>query len=518
VVGACGFLPLAIRIAASRLAARRTWTVSVLANKLADQRRRLDELRAGDLGVKATFALGYGHLSPAQARAFRLLSLADGPDISLAAASAVLDLDPYETEELLEALVDISLIESAAPARYRFHDLLRLYARECAERDETADARCQALSRQLDFYLGSAAEAYALENPGDRMLDHLAATARPGLAFGSREESLEWLFSEAQGVLAAVQQAADGGCEGPMRRAVDLLLAAQDLMESGVYARQYEQAARALVTTAQDCGDPLAEGRARVLVAQRLRMMGRFADADDEARRAMAVGTSVQDPVTCSYAPNLRGSIAHHGRRYEDCAEYHRAALAAFRADGNRHGEASALSNLSRAQLSLGDSDAAVTTSMEALAIYRDLGAGFRLGNGLYTMSIPLTAIGRLDDAHACLTEALQIFRDARQQFWEGVTLYRLAEAHLASGRQRQSASHAEQALVILREVGGEWRTANALTVLGRALAGMGQLVRAHACWHDALGIYSVLGSPERQAVLRLLGGGAAPSASSLAV
>ncbi|MYS24338.1 DNA-binding transcriptional activator of the SARP family [Streptomyces sp. DvalAA-14] len=518
VVGACGFLPLAIRIAASRLAARRTWTVSVLANKLADQRRRLDELRAGDLGVKATFALGYGHLSPAQARAFRLLSLADGPDISLAAASAVLDLDPYATEELLEALVDISLIESAAPARYRFHDLLRLYARECAERDETADARCQALSRQLDFYLASAAGAYALENPGDRMLEHLAATARPGLAFASREESLEWLFSEAQGLLAAVQQAADGGCEGPMRRAVDLLLAAQDLMESGVYARQYEQAARALVGTAHDCGDPLAEGRARVLVAQRLRMMGRFADADDEARRAMVVGLSVQDPVTCSYAPNLRGSIAHHARRYEDCAEYHRAALAAFRADGNRHGEASALSNLSRAQLSLGDSDAAVTTSGEALAIYRDLGAGFRLGNGLYTMSIPLTAIGRLDDAHACLTEALQIFRDSRQQFWEGVTLFRLAEAHLASGRQRQSASHAEQALVILREVGGEWRTANALTVLGRALAGMGQLVRAHACWHDALGIYSALDSPERQAVQRLLGGGAAPSASSLAV
>lgn len=82
VVAACGFLPLAIRIAASRLAARRTWTVSVLAAKLADERRRLDELQAGDLAVKATFELGYGQLEPAQARAFRLLGLADGPDIS----------------------------------------------------------------------------------------------------------------------------------------------------------------------------------------------------------------------------------------------------------------------------------------------------------------------------------------------------------------------------------------------------------------------------------------------------
>ncbi|SOD46070.1 DNA-binding transcriptional activator of the SARP family [Streptomyces sp. Ag82_G6-1] len=136
VVAACGFLPLAIRIAASRLAARRTWTVSVLAAKLADERRRLDELQAGDLAVKATFELGYGQLEPAQARAFRLLGLADGPDISLAAAAAVLDLPAEDTEDLLESLVDTSLLESAAPGRYRFHDLVRLYARACAERDE----------------------------------------------------------------------------------------------------------------------------------------------------------------------------------------------------------------------------------------------------------------------------------------------------------------------------------------------------------------------------------------------
>ncbi|GFN06204.1 hypothetical protein Smic_47600 [Streptomyces microflavus] len=150
VVAACGFLPLAIRIAASRLAARRTWTVSVLAAKLADERRRLDELQAGDLAVKATFELGYGQLEPAQARAFRLLGLADGPDISLAAAAALLNLEPHTAEDLLEALVDTSLLESAAPGRYRYHDLVRLYARACAERDEQPpverELRCRGCS------------------------------------------------------------------------------------------------------------------------------------------------------------------------------------------------------------------------------------------------------------------------------------------------------------------------------------------------------------------------------------
>ncbi|CAG6399248.1 tetratricopeptide repeat protein [Streptomyces cocklensis] len=506
VVAACGFLPLAIRIAASRLAARRTWTVSVLANKLADHRRRLDELRAGDLAVKATFALGYDHLSPAQARAFRLLSLPEGPDISLDAAAAVLDLDRYHTEELLEALVDISLIESAAPARYRFHDLLRLYARERAEADETAEDRCATLSRLLDFSLASAVSAYALENPGDRIMDHLTPTSHPGLAFGTREESLEWLFSEAQGLLATVQQAAGGGCESFLRRAVDVLLATQDLMESGVYARQYEQAVRALVVTAQDCGDTLVEGRARFWLGQQLRLSGRFEAAEDEAKRAMLLGLAAEDPMTCSYAPNLRGSLAHVDHRFAESADYHTTALEAFRADGNKHGEASALSNLARAQQNLGDTEAATATAERVVAIHRELGAGFRLGNGLYTMGVTLTAADRLDEALDCLTEALDIFLAVRQQFWEGMTLFRLAQVHLAAKRWRQSASHVEQALAILRETGGEWRMANALTVLGLALDGMGQEIRAHACWHDALAIFTQLGSPEAADVRRLLG------------
>ncbi|MFI1094576.1 BTAD domain-containing putative transcriptional regulator [Streptomyces sp. NPDC020917] len=515
VVGACGFLPLAIRIAAARLAARRTWTVSVLAGKLADHRRRLDELRAGDLAVKATFALGYGQLSAEQARAFRLLSLADGPDISLDAAAAILDRDPYEAEELLEALVDISLIESAAPARYRFHDLLRLYARERAEHDDSPEQCCEALSRLLDFYLSSAACVYALERPGDRALGHLAATTHPGLRFAERDEALGWMFSEAQCLLAAIQQAAEGGCRNSLRQAVDLLLATQELMESGVYARQYQQAAQALVTAAQDTGDALVEGRGRIWLGQLLCLSGRFPEAEGEITRAHLLGVAAEDPMTSSYAPNIRGIIALHTRRFEESAEYFATALEAFRSDGSQYGEAATLSNLSRVQLELGDTEAALDASRKVVEIYRELGAGFRPANGLYALGIALTAAGRLDEALEGLTEALCTFREGRQQFWEGMTLFRLAKVHLAAGGWRQSASHAEQALVILRSVGGDWRVANALTVLGRALAGMGQPVRAHACWQDSLGIYTALGSPEAGEVRELLGG---ESASSVAV
>ncbi|MFI1969600.1 AfsR family transcriptional regulator [Streptomyces cinnamoneus] len=505
VVAACGFLPLAIRIAASRLAARRTWTVSVLARKLGDERRRLDELRAGDLAVKATFELGYGQLEPAQARAFRLLGLADGPDISLAAAAAVLDLDLDATEELLESLVDTSLLESAAPGRYRYHDLLRLYARSCAERDELPPSeREAALSRLLDFYLATAAGVYVLERPGDQLLTHLTPTTHPGLTFTDRGAAGDWLFAEAGCLLACVRQHS-GASGDTTRRAVDLLLAAKDLAESGADSRQYEQAATALLASAQATGDTRAEGRARTVLAHVHSIAGRFAQADAQARQAVQLGRASEDPIPCCYAANNRGIIAIYEHRHEDAEAYIGQALAAFRADGNKPGEASALCNLSRAHLGAGRVQSAVRLTEQAIALYRETNVSWRLANALYAYAVALTSAGRHEEAMARLQEALPVFRDNRQRLWEGMTLFRMAELYLAVREPAKAAAHAEHALAQLRDTGGGWRRANILTVLGRSLDAFGQSGRAHACWTEALGIFEQLGSSEAAEVRELL-------------
>ncbi|MFJ7206956.1 BTAD domain-containing putative transcriptional regulator [Streptomyces sp. NPDC098789] len=514
VVGACGFLPLAIRIAASRLAARRTWTVSVLAAKLADERRRLDELQTGDLAVKATFELGYGQLEPAQQRAFRLLGLADGPDISLCAAAAVLDRSEHDTEDLLEALVDCSLLESAAPGRYRFHDLVRLYARACAERDEQpASARTAALDRLLDFYLATAARVYALERPGDRLVAHLSPTRYPGRDFADPRAALDWLYAEADTVLACVRQTAarsapptapGGAPDDVLRRAVDLLWAAKDLAESGANSKQYESTAGAVRDAARAACDPRSEGRARTTLTTVHLIAGRFTAADDEARQAHALAKAAGDPLPSCWAPNDRGIIALHQGRFADGERFLLEAIDNFRADGNHVGEASALCNLSRIHVELGRLPSAIELAQQGIAIYDRMGLSLRLANGRYALGIALTQAGRLQEAQDQLTEALSLFHENRQPLWEGVTHYRLAEAHLAARRPTLAASHAEQAIA-LRGIGGEWRRATVLTVLGKALRSLGQTDRARVCWRDAESVFEQLGSSELAEVRALL-------------
>jgi len=83
----CGFLPLALRIAGARLVSRPAWKISWFAGRLRDETRRPDLLKAGDLEVRASFALSYQGRDEAEKLAFRMLGLlgADFPAWNLAA-------------------------------------------------------------------------------------------------------------------------------------------------------------------------------------------------------------------------------------------------------------------------------------------------------------------------------------------------------------------------------------------------------------------------------------------------
>lgn len=123
----CGYLPLAVRIAGSRLRHRQAWTVSHLAARLRE-RRRLDELRIHDDSVAAAFKLSYDHLAPDHKTLFCLLGHESGDDIEPHATGTLIERTPVQAETMLENLVDVHLLQQSVPGRYRFHDLMRSYA------------------------------------------------------------------------------------------------------------------------------------------------------------------------------------------------------------------------------------------------------------------------------------------------------------------------------------------------------------------------------------------------------
>jgi tetratricopeptide (TPR) repeat protein len=357
------------------------------------------------------------------------------------------------------------------------------------------------MSRLLDFYLATAARVYAIERPGDRTVDHLQVTEQSGQAFSDDGKALDWLHGEAACILACVQQSL---AQGNLRRAVDLLLAAKDLAESGASSLHYETATRAARDAADARGDALAAGRARVTLTQVLIKSGQFDEAAVEAQEAIALGKTANDPWTSANAPNELGIIAICRNDHAAGEAHLLRAISAFRADDNRPGEASALCNLSRVLVSMDRVSAGIELVQQGIAIYDELGLSVRLANARYALGIALGHTGRSVEALEQLTEALRIFVENRQRLWEGTTHFRIAQVHLSAQRATQAALHAEQALST-GCIGGDWMRANVLTLLGKSLDALGQVDRARACWREALSIHEASEAAEAMEVRRLL-------------
>ncbi|GAA0971324.1 transcriptional regulator AfsR [Acrocarpospora macrocephala] len=504
VVAACGFLPLAVRIVAARLAARPSWTVASLVPRLADERRRLDEMKIGNLAVSATFALGYGQLDDRQKRAFRLLSLPNGSDISVFAADAVLDLSLVETEDLLESLVDASLLEAPAPGRYRFHDLLKLFARRQSEGADDAGERAEALRRLLGFYLATARSAHRLAYEGSAVADNLQVIGHRGHTFSSADESVAWLAAESEALFAILGQAAEAAT-GELLPAADLLVAMEPLLETGATGREFDQRTRVLIEAARQAGDLRSELRCRYVLGRVLFGANRMAEAEEQFLGARALAEQCGDAIVLGETFNALAVVSGRQRRHHEALEWFGRAGKIYREVGNVAGEALVLSYSARDHFGLGRPEDAIAVSEQGLAIFSELGSAPGVARARYHLGIVLSAVGRLNEAVVHHAECLDFFRASNQRVWEQRVCVRLATTFTAAGRFQDAARHAEQALIVSREITHPYGEALSLTALGKALRGLGSITRSTDALEKALDIFTRLGSPEADDVRALL-------------
>jgi hypothetical protein len=146
IVRLCGYLPLAVRIAAARLIAHPGLSLPAFAARLAIQEHRLSELQADDRMMRDRFMTSYRDLDAERSRMFRLLSLLAG-DITVTAAAALADRSEVEAADSLGQLAEIQLLDRTAEDQYRMPELLRLFARERVHQEETEEERALAVER-----------------------------------------------------------------------------------------------------------------------------------------------------------------------------------------------------------------------------------------------------------------------------------------------------------------------------------------------------------------------------------
>ncbi|MFJ6516301.1 BTAD domain-containing putative transcriptional regulator [Streptomyces sp. NPDC091406] len=128
----CDRLPLALRIAAARLAAHPHWTAGMLADRLARPGRRLAELRLGSLDLRSGLRNVADQLDPADRTAAGILAATGLTRLTAGDAAALLGTAADEAEELLERLVDAQLLDAwstdgANGLCYRFPPLVQLF-------------------------------------------------------------------------------------------------------------------------------------------------------------------------------------------------------------------------------------------------------------------------------------------------------------------------------------------------------------------------------------------------------
>ncbi len=444
ILDACGGLPLAVRLAAARIAGRQGPAVASFAERLTDTVRRLDELHDDeDRPVRATFTLSYANLaSGGKQLAFRTLGLWSGPDLGLPATAALLGWPVDDTERALEALVDVHLVQRPAADRYRLHDLLHVFAAERADDELSATERTAAVTRILDWYLHAADRAAAAIAPHVRRvpIESAAPDALPG--FTDPQTAFAWFDVERHNLAAAVRQAGalphEAGWKLPLvmrgyfhmrarweegietyltgldasRRAGDRLAEAQLLNALGVGYREtarYDEALEVLLRGLECCEAVGAEreaGATMTSIANTYRAQGDSASAVPWYERSLGLRRSLDDQFAIAATLNDLGQAHYALGAYGLAIDNYLGALDAARRVGHRNVEAAILDSLGEVYGRLGDLDRAVGYLEEAIRICRDTA-------NLRVEAIAMDHLAQVYRNHERLAEAGDYWRQA---------------------------------------------------------------------------------------------------------
>lgn len=441
----CGNLPLALRIAGSRLARRTHWTVGKLAERLAGEGTRLNELRIDDLEARASLALSYEALGEEQRRAFRLLSLLDVPDFPGWVAGPLLDVAVPDAEEIVDGLADVHLLESAGQGRYRFHDLLRVFGRERACEHDPTTERADALRRAFTAWLDLAVRAEA--GLPSRFLKVRLEVERARLDEVTTgrllADPLEFLETERDALVVVVEQALSLGMTTLGADTACVLTTLFDLRSHYDLWRHTHELALAAAT----------EARHEAILHQGLGALAfyrdRFAEAEGHFARAQQIFAEIGEIRGRAYANLGLGSVQMFHSSHDDAAILLARAKADFRRCADARGEAFALQALGVVRRNQGRLDEAAMLLGGALESFRSLHCAYGQACALFSLGLHHDARGDLKSTERLLMESVELFRSASCPRDEALALHVLAATHAQDGDAGRASALMSRSLAV---------------------------------------------------------------------
>ncbi|MFL6143240.1 MAG: ATP-binding protein [Labedaea sp.] len=439
-ISLCARLPLALSIVAARAA---NHPLAGLVRQLEDERNRLDALNLGDpdLDIRAVFSWSYHALSPEAAHLFRLLGLHPGPDIDHLACGALMDRPP------LTELTTANLLDEYRPNRFRFHDLLRTYAAECAERDEPPAERHSAILHIIDYYAATATLA-----------DFRIAPCRDGVvrtepvsadlpAIATARAAMDWFMTENDTLLAMITLAAKLG----FGARVDQLAWACDTFLGRTGQRHERVAASQMALEAvRRSGDLGAQIRNLWSLSRTIARMGHFAEAAECLAEASDLNQTLGDEYHQIAIHLAYVQLLDIQKRHVDAIPHARRALDLARHTPSPMYRADALTAVSWDQAWLGHSAEALSRCEQALEIYSGIGHPEGKAYALHVLGFIHQQLGNYAQAIRCCERSIEINRELGSRYWEAVVLDRLGAVYHAFGERQLAQLAWRQAFGIL--------------------------------------------------------------------
>ncbi|MEU5783373.1 AfsR/SARP family transcriptional regulator [Micromonospora lupini] len=443
----CGRLPLALRIAAGRLADQPHQTLRQQVDELVRSGRMVGLQVAGDgrASVLRAFDLSYRMLPSAAQRLFRLLGTMPAPEgWSVEAGAALAGAPVGHAGQLLETLARLHLVTTITAGRYVCHDLLLEYAAELAARDP-AGQRDAAVGRLLSFYLHSADQAAIVTFPPVSQLprpplpDGVVPLAFPD-ALGARE----WMAAEWDNIAAGIRHVA----ESSQHRLVWHLV---DALGSHLYMTasrpQWLAIAEVGLAAALREGDVVGEAAMHFCLGFLRYQLSQFAASVREYQHALRLYRQSQWTVRESTTLRSMGvSLASMGR-YRPALERFTQALALDRETRNERGEGANLLNIACAHRDIGDLEHSARYLEDAISLLGRVGRRPGEAIAYNDLGILRREQGRLEDALAATRKSLAICREIGMPHEEAAALTTLGEVHREAGRHDEAHQALDAAL-----------------------------------------------------------------------